>query len=340
MPVDDQLLQKREFDSLCEYGKAIGILLVIYGHSGTIFGKELILLFHVHTFFVISGILCSKSRWFTGQTDLWGFVAVKCKSFLLEYYKWGIILFLVYLALPQKTDTIMQNLTEYILGYRRISEGVCFTGTLWFLTALFSCQIVFYIIEKCISNDILKGASLASVIGIAFLTRTSKVILPFNADTVPFTLPLFAVGFYSGKYGLYDRYKKKKCMPYLIPACIVILYMEEKMMFQRSDIYYREFNDPVTFWICGLIGTMMVFEISKLLLKIKYSVVRKTISFIGANSMKYMAIHQQIVIAPVVLSGLIKNNRISNSFIAFPLYLVLSSILVIISIKIEKVFER
>lgn len=323
-------------DNLCEFCKAIGALFVMYVHIGSVIGKEILFLFTAQIFFVLSGLLSAKSKWYRSEPDPVGFIRQKAKSLLIPYYIWGLADLTVYLIFSPKSSELPQQLLCYLLGMRRITGDLCFTGAIWFITALFSAQVIFYILLKCIRSRYLQIFSGILILALAIIFKNSKVVLPFNLDTVPYILPTIAVGYYFSVSGLYDKYREQKARIWLIPLVLAILAFCYKGLGQMSDIFYRDFNNIFLFWFCGLIGVLAVFEMAKLLLMINIPILQKYLHFVGSSSMEFMAVHQQMVIHPLNLAGFIISNRFINIPVKYPVVLLLSSALVYLAVFLKK----
>lgn len=139
-----------------DFLKGIGILLVLFNHASAPAFTGIVGSFHMPFFFVVSGILCSKQKNFT-KIGIRNFIVKKSKSFLLPYYLFGILDAIVYCVVSPKLfggmAGFLNEIIYYLLGMRSI-DTYYFTGALWFLTALFSCQICFYFIEKYLGKYI------------------------------------------------------------------------------------------------------------------------------------------------------------------------------------------
>lgn len=323
-------------DDLCEISKAVGSLFIIYMHIGSVIGKEIFLLFTVQIFFVISGILSSKSKWYNSAPNFRAFLRCKCSSLIVPYYIWGTIDLVIYLFFSSGSKEILAQLLCFLFGMRRITGELCFTGAIWFLTALFSSQLLFYLFVNYLISNKVKVSFILIVFITAVLFKNNKMILPFNLDTVPYILPTIIVGYYFGKSGYYDTYKTQPSRVWLIPVSGLILAFSYKVLKQTSDIFYRDFNNLLLFWLCGFAGTVGVFEISKIILSCKISLFQNFFHFVGRSSLEYMAIHQQMVIYPLNQAGLIISNRFINISVKYPIALILTSLLTYVFVKLKE----
>lgn len=147
---------KSERNRTIDIAKGIGILLIMWGHSGNwgIIGNVsyIVNTFHVPLFFFLSALFLSSSQKFSK------FIAGKSLRLLKPYVIYGLIALIVY-ALVTPIDmyghSLIDQTTRFAFGMR--ADGYIFSGALWFLTALFASLVVCFLMIKIFPTDIFNG---------------------------------------------------------------------------------------------------------------------------------------------------------------------------------------
>lgn len=122
-----KILTDRQRETWIDIAKAIGIMLVMYGHvitSGTL--TNIIYVFHMPFFFALSGYLFGLSK---RKYSFGGFVISRSKSLLLPYIYFLGILFLYWVAVE-----------HYFIPWN--------VGPIWFLIVLYFDEIVFFFLQQ------------------------------------------------------------------------------------------------------------------------------------------------------------------------------------------------
>ena len=155
--------------------RSFGILTMVMGHVG--YGKIFdffIHAFHMPMFFWISGFLFKhKSK---SEVSFRTWVLRKAKTLLLPYVVFGAAHYFLYCCINY--DAIDISPLVHLVSINTNGLPIC--GALWFLTALFFTDVLFFIIDRYIASEVLKAIIIASI---ALLGNLTKVIFPF---TLPF----------------------------------------------------------------------------------------------------------------------------------------------------------
>lgn len=317
-------------DLICDICKALGIILVISNHSGIPRVQGIISTFHMPLFFAISGILCAKSQKFSRHMSVVSFVFKKMKAFLVPYFIWGVIDLLVYAAVSPELFKGIRGLGKqicyYILG-QRCYEEYFFTGALWFLTALFSCQIVFFLIVKAFKSSTAQYLVVFIFLVVSFSINDIVKTLPYNIDTIPFTLPYFALGYFGNKTGFYSRYTQKKSNIIQMIVAFVGVVMITTVN-DRIDIFSCKYGNVFLYYCGGFLGILLVFEVAKLIIAMDCIRLNKALLFVGGYSLEYMAIHQQLIIHPLNSFAIKFGNNLTDFLVRFLLCFIVSTLLI------------
>jgi len=191
--------------------KAIGILLVILGHTPDIpeWLYTIIYSFHMPLFFILSGMLFNTSK---ASSKFGTFVFDKFKKYVLPYFGYAFI----NLALQVIYNFVLKNQllgSEYIL---RNLRGIvfCYANTqnmpncspLWFLICLFFANIIFGLISKYLGKHTYIAVIFCSLISYS-LDFFVDYKLPWNISTALMAVLFMYIGHIITKYDLIAKSK-------------------------------------------------------------------------------------------------------------------------------------
>ena len=287
--------------------KAIGIILVVAGHSGNPF-TVYIYTFHLPLFFFVTGFLRYNAR----STSYGEFFKKKVKNILIPY-----VLFWFF------SVVIYDNLFSLILvghlqpfGIDKI-KGLLLGGSylaqysnnfpLWFLQLFFIAVIVFEpIIRHC--NSIIKVLVCLILAGI---TIPFQELLPgrpmFHINVLPAALVFMFLG-YGTKY-LIESDILKRLEPGRLGGIAVLLMVAG---FKMSMLNAGNISQINTLWYfsgayCSILG-LYIF--------LKLLVSAKTLQYIGRESLFIMALHSPLIWYGDTVSRFIAHNiGFSNAFV-------------------------
>ena len=266
--------------------RAIGIILMIIGHMKI--GRKcdhFIHAFHMPMFFIISGVF------FNNTIDARTFIKKKLKTLIIPYFAFGILFYLIWLIRHFNNISLKPLINLFYIN----TEGLPIAGALWFLTALFFTEVLYYYIDK-IKIGTLKNLL---IICIAILGNVARIILPFR---LPWALDAAFVGI--GLFHIGNLIKKNKDQRIiknilnfksvyfliLIPVNIVLIFSNEYVN-MRCGIYG---NIPL-FWINAILSTIIGINISKKLEKELNENIKYYITEIGKNSIVYLCLNQFVI---------------------------------------------
>lgn len=272
--------------------RSFGILLMIMGHIGygSIF-DYLIHGFHMPMFFWISGYFFKhKSK---EEQSFSAFVLKKAKSLLLPYFIFGTAHFVLVAGISYiKSRTVDFSPLLHLLSDN--TEGLPICGALWFLTALFFAEILFFLIDRYITGEIRKAII---VFAIALFGNISKKILPFS---LPFALcqGFVGLGFLFIGYQFRNNCKQKIIERLMnlswLPTCVlgvltILLIFLNGYVNMRTGTYAMI---PL-FWINVVLAIIVGYNLSKLIYPIiKNNFLGKYLVSVGRNSIVYVCLNQ------------------------------------------------
>lgn len=196
MRTDQGLLGRSD---IADHAKAIGIVLVVWGHTPGVPGewRTLIYSFHMPLFFFISGYLLKTDKLDRG---LPGQVRAAAHTLLTPY----VFFFAVSLAYWLATRNIGTRAGKFsevgvpdaVLGlFSGLSSDLFVNGALWFFPCMFLAQVVYRAAWKLRPSALgLCLASGAIAIGLLASTWPWQARLPWGLDIVWVALVFFAAG--------------------------------------------------------------------------------------------------------------------------------------------------
>lgn len=193
----------QHYNPAITYLKALGIILMVFGHSGTEqHVKDFIYMFHMPLFFFASGF-CFKDKNLSSPKL---YVQNKLKSIWWPYVKWGLLFLLLHNLLfhlnvyndqygYKGSISHLYDLSEF----RHIAYVIVFKmqgaeqllGGYWFLNALFFGSIISWITIRYIRNPLSGGIILLCICTI--LNKTCYSLPFFELQTQAFSAALLIV---------------------------------------------------------------------------------------------------------------------------------------------------
>lgn len=277
-----------------DFFRGAGILLMIMGHVkfGPLFDK-FIHAFHMPMFFFISGYLYSER-----DESVSNIIKRKARTLLLPYLSIGILHYVVWLII--NWDEKSAEPLIHLLSYN--TEGVPIAGALWFLTALFIADILFYIIHRYVRKISVQGIICVTLAGIGnIFSLYLEIELPFALNAALVGLGLYYAGYYIKKTGLMSKIENFLLKVHSVigglTACItLILIFLNDLINMRTGAY----NYVVLFWInalsssvLGLFFSKQIYDMNKLPKFIHTAC--KYIESIGRNSIVYVCLNQLVI---------------------------------------------
>lgn len=248
-----------------DVAKGLCIILVVFGHCITregagkvVFLNRLIYSFHMPLFFMLSGINL--------KTDIpfMEFIKKRITRVLLPMYG-----FMIGYNICMAFISIFNgNYTHYIaqIDAAAILKSIlCLRTSLivnwWFLPALFTAQILLFIIDK-IPIVILKIATFVIGFLLCMLNyHKMNIAFPFFLETAALALPFLAIGFY-GKELFYrwERFSGFIIAGLIWAACIVI---SVKCGYGAVNMLNGNIHNPFLFFAGGLSGSYIAVYFAK-----------------------------------------------------------------------------
>lgn len=269
--------------------RSIGIILMVLGHIidyHCLFSK-FFYAFHMPMFFFISGYLFNhKSK---EKCSFTYYISKKIKTLLIPYLFFGLLGYIIYIARYGYSAEPVKHLFYINDKYLPISEAI------WFLSALFFADIIFFLSERYIKNRFILFVTvfIVSVFG-CIQNRILNFDLPFSLGQAFVGLGFIYIGF------LYKTFENKyniiNSLPfvYLFLLTIVSIFL----IFKNNNIsmYGEKYGIIPLFWFNAVIFSVLLLYYSKII----YSIIKNNrivnyLCSIGENSIIYLGLNQILI---------------------------------------------
>ena len=270
--------------------KAIGIILMVVGHSGcpSAIGR-FIYLFHMPLFFVCSGYFFKE---IADKASLMYFYKKRIKRLYLPYLKWSLLFLLLHNVFRyfNITGSVIYQTHDYIRQFIRLvtmTDYELLIRPFWFIKELLFASVIVASISMIRAHLFPKIGTftlLCFSLTIAILTKFLPLI-PLIGDC---SLLFFSITyFYSGV--LIHKYKPS--IPFTASVLIVsfLVVLIGSILFTGTiDMRFTTAKNMLPYYLLSLSGIIMVFCISKKLEKISLNF---TLFYIGNHTMPILALN-------------------------------------------------
>jgi len=274
-----------------DIAKGIGIIFVIFAHVLTISPALLnyIYSFHMPLFFFVSGYLFSDTKYKT----LKSFAKKKVQTLIVPYFIFSIVSFLYWALIQTKMGDDIQhpNFLKTFIGMfysNPDNYSMSFNVALWFLTCLFSTEMIFFMLKRRIENrfHLIISLVIFSIIGYLY-----SLYVPFNMPwsiDIAFTAIVFyGTGYLFKSINNNDDFLNKFSKVPILLLIMPINYLLSQMNLE-IDMASNELHNYFLFYSGAFLGIFSWISVSYM---IKDS---KTLSYIGKNSLIIFGLHLKV----------------------------------------------
>lgn len=272
-----------------DQAKGIGILLVVIGHMNI--PQELskiIFSFHMPLFFFISGYLYNDKKYSINFKNVF---YSKLKSLVWPFITFTIFYLILSVFINQNSIIQSFDYVDFFKGNRSPNTP------LWFLTALFSTEIIFSQIIRFFNiRKAILLILLIIVVGFfnAIFWRYSFFL---NIDIALVTILFFLVGWLFKKYNWGKSiFKKGRALLYLIIATIILFLIS--LTNEKINILENIYGNLILMLLAVIFGISLTILLAKQFLNFKF--LRIVFEYLGKNSLIILGVH--IILAPFVVS--------------------------------------
>ncbi len=285
--------------------KGVCIILVVILHVGLQVGGEfgrlashpILSCFRMPLYFFISGIF------FKSYEGLLGFFVRKINKliipFIFFYVSAFMLKYLVWKVMPGvfQLPVSFRDMLVVFHGH----ELIKFNAPIWFLLALFNCNILFYLVHS-LRKKYLRLMFLATLaIGaLGFYMNDLGIELPFYIDVAMTALPFYVAGFWIRRYNFFlYPHRFDKLIPVFVVGALVFMHFVATEPGMRTNHYDCNIFQ---FYSAAFAGIGMIMLLCKRIKKVRL------VSYLGRYSVITLGIHGPILFfAPAMLSKFIHN---------------------------------
>ncbi len=164
-----------------------------------------------------------------------------------------------------------------------------FNPPIWFLLALFNCNILFYLIHFLREKHLPIMFAVTLLIGCTgFYLGKLQIELPLYIDVSMTALPFYVAGFWIRRYNffLYPSHRFDKLIPVFVLLALVVMYFTATTLGMRTNNYT---GNIFQVYIAAFAGIFMIMLLCKKVKEIK------VISYLGRYSIITLSIHGPIL---------------------------------------------
>lgn len=279
---------------------------MIMGHVG--FGglfDKWIHAFHMPMLFFISGIFFRSDNQYSTKS----FIRKKAKSLLFPYVMLGLMQYIIWQVVryPKIDVTPLRHL--FFIN----TDGLAIAGALWFLTALFAADLIYFTIRKYIHIKVVYNIL---IFIIAVIGNIENIILPFK---LPYSLGAAFVGVGLMHLGwiFFHNEKAKQMLNMTLKRNVVLAGVVTILILVNGYVNMRigEYACIPLFWISAVFATLVGINISRFLEKKFPKSVINELSYIGRNSILYVCLNQLIIMGITRLVSVLEFSKVVNKCI-------------------------
>lgn len=270
--------------------KAIGIILMVVGHSGCpIVVGRFIYLFHMPLFFVCSGYFFKK---ITNLNSLNSYYLRKIKGLYFPYLKWSFLFLFLHNIFKQLhiTDGDYYQLSNYIRQFCKIfvmTDYELLIRPFWFIKELLMASFFVALLSLIRVKYFPRiGIFLPLLITIAVALASHYIPkIPIIGDCSLLFLSIAYI--YSGML----LHKFKNSIPFNTHTLIItflIVLIGSLLLSKAIDMRYSTVKNMIPYYLISISGVIMVLSISKLLDKSSY---KSILYYIGNHTMPILALN-------------------------------------------------
>ena len=163
-------------------------------------------------------------------------------------------------ALPG-TFQLPVRLSELLLVFRG-HELIRFNPPVWFLVALFNCNILFYIVHYLRDKHVPALFAVTLLIGVTgFWLGKERIELPFYIDVAMTALPFYFAGFWIRRYNffLYPHHRFDKLIPVFVVLAVAAMYFTATPLGMRTNNYPGNIFQVYLAAFAGIHGPLLFF---------------------------------------------------------------------------------
>ncbi|SFT77339.1 Fucose 4-O-acetylase [Selenomonas sp. GACV-9] len=294
--------------------RGIGIVFMVMGHIG--FGvpfNKFIYAFHMPMFFFISGMFYREiqNEYPNPIKGIKTYIVRKAKTLLMPYMVFGIFHYIVYLVVVDSYD--VYSPLKHLLFMN--TDGLPIAVALWFLTALFGCEMIYQFIMCSVANKMMRDIIVFAIalFGCMFHKMTSL--------SLPWALEAACVGVGLFHFGKLAMMHSKKMLQLKVKTIIFMAVTVTLMIFVNNTINMRmsAYEIIPLFWLNAIGATIVGLNIARLWLEMgwdKAKLFNEHLCFIARNAIVYVCLNHLVIrICRMFLGNAVRSGYMRDSII-------------------------
>ncbi len=255
------------------------MLLLVAGHMGLKISIPGLSCAIVPLYFALSGYFFKKNISFLKL------LIKKTNTLIIPFLFFYITAYIVFYLIKWISPNLLITDADGILDL--FNNRQFFNGPIWFLLALFWCNIFSFCIVKYLNNRIVQFFAICTIGLLGWYLGYSKLFLPLFFDVAMTCMPFFAMGFLINKYNIIESKKYSKYYDLFFIGLWVTNIILEFKMHQRVSLHYN----IVEGWSTYLLSFSSILCLLYICKKIRYLPI---INYIGRFSLIILCVHHMI----------------------------------------------
>ena len=273
--------------------RGIGILIMVMGHVG--FGNafsHFYHAFHMPMWFFVSGYLFSKKP--RHQLSDRAYITKRFRSLMVPYFSFGLLFFAVWSVVH-----IRQWEPDDLIHLLFVNTNhLAYADALWFLTALFFADCIYFLIRKHVPHGIPEHTA---VVLLALFGNVAVKILPFR---LPWALDAALVGVGLMHIGfLFGTHEENKTVHFVLnmnwTAIAAAAVLSAALIFLNGAINMRNGYYAILplFWFNATCACLIGFSVCKKICEWRwFSRAKQYFCSVGENSLVSLCLNQPIIL--------------------------------------------
>lgn len=276
-------------DEWVDITKGIGILLIALGH--TMFPlNNIIYVFHVPLFFIVSGYLLNYDKWQGKNKE---FAISRFKRMMIPYFGSCALFYPYWIFIGSKFDESFEEVVPIIkplIGIfygNGIDDWLAFYIPLWFLPCLFIAELIFINLLNVGSRSNSKLFAVVSGAALLGYLISQYIFLPWSLDVALVAQPFMLLGSRLRKMNVLHKLSNLSTL--LLSIGAILLFSISVYINVEVDMNWRDYKNILLFYAGGVSGSFLVFAVSRLLAKSQ--IIKKVLIKLGSETLIILTLH-------------------------------------------------
>ena len=260
--------------------KGIGITLMIFNH--VYFGglvHHYVQSFHMPLFFIASGYL-----WKNKGESWHEHIHYKLKKLAIPYFFWGSLFCLIWSV----SNVVMHSGENILEGWLKLllfsTNGIPYAGAIWYLASFFWCELLYYTVKRIFKSNLeCTIVFIIIAIGGCIISGLFVIdIIPWGIEPALTGCMFMNIGEILRKTVIPNRNvldMNKRVFPIIVFAQVLMAFINPTI-----DMRTSRYCIVPLYFINGILGTIVWWNISNILLKSHMAIINKI-----TDALKYIS---------------------------------------------------